>query len=237
MHSATEPVTKGKKWWIQFHNSHNPKARKQNPSLVFLGDSLTHQWAQTGKRVWKRHYQKRNAVNFGIGGDRTEHILWRVEDGLFKGLSPKVVVILAGTNNAWTNTAQETAEGVVALVKAVRQKSPSATILLLGILPRGKDDSDTMRALVFKANQTFQTIADGKHIHYLDIGHVFLNQDRTISETIMPDHLHLSVRGYELWAQAMEPKLAQLLGEVPPKPLAQPPATEPTSRPVHADPP
>lgn len=186
--------------------------KKSNPDLVFLGDSITYHWNERGPAVWKQYYGSRNALNLGIGGDLTQNILWRVENGNFNGLHPKVLVLMAGTNNLHSSdTAADIAAGVGAIIHAVLARSPDTKILLLAIFPRGKLKPDQQVKLA-EVNRLIARDDDQKHVFYMDIGKVFL-VDGKVTRDIMPDQLHPNAKGYALWAAAIEPELKKLLGE------------------------
>ena len=193
------------------HESFNKRVAEGNVDLVFIGDSITQGWEGAGKGVWAEYYGKRNAVNLGISGDRTQHVIWRLDNGNFKDITPKAAVIMIGTNNSGSNTSQEIADGVTKIVEQIRKKSPKTKILLLAVFPRGANKDDGRRKVNQGANQIFAKLDDGKHIHYLDIGKAFLDDDQTLPREIMPDLLHLSPQGYEIWAKSIEAKLASLL--------------------------
>jgi beta-glucosidase len=199
--------------WTARHQSFNAIAAKGDVNLVFLGDSITQGWEGAGAETWKTYYGQRKAANFGIGGDQTQHVLWRIDHGNFDGITPRLIVIMLGTNNAGHNTPGEVAEAMGLIVKRLRQKLPTSQLLLLGIFPRGFTADDPLRAANAKANAEFSKLADDKWVHYLDIGQQFLAQDGTISPEIMPDGAHPTARGYEIWAQAIEAKVAGLLGK------------------------
>ncbi len=196
--------------WIDMHRSFVERAKKGNVDLLFLGDSITQGW--NDNEVWKRFYGPRNAANFGIGGDRTQHVLWRIQNGELDGIEPKVVVLMIGTNNASSATADEIAQGVTAIVEELRHRLPRAKILLLGVFPRGQKP-DATREKLQAVNAKIARLDDGSHVKFLDIGKAFLNEDGTISPEIMPDYLHLSRKGYRIWADAMEPTLWSMLDE------------------------
>lgn len=212
-HGATQPVPRTEEWWVARHEHFNAQAAAGGIDLVLLGDSITHAWEGPGKEVWTEYYAHRNAANFGISGDRTQHVLWRIDHGNFDGINPKLIVIMIGTNNSHDNTAAEIADGVTAIVQKLHGKLPETKILMLAIFPRGSEPTDERRINNMAANEIFRGIADGKMIHYLDIGRVFMNPDGTISAEIMPDFLHLTPAGYRLWADAMEEKVAELMGK------------------------
>ena len=197
----------------------NERVKKGNVDLLMIGDSITHSWEDGGKEVWKKYYEKRNAVNLGIGGDCTQHVLWRLENGNIDGISPKLAVIMIGTNNAGNihGSAEEIVAGVKAIVEKLREKLPQTKILVLGIFPRGADDKDPIRQVNMKANEGIAKLADGKAVFYLDIGEKFLGPDHTLPKDVMPDLLHPNAKGYQIWAEAMEPEVAKLMGEKPEK--------------------
>ena len=209
-HSALKPVPRSGGWMTR-HESFNKRVAEGNVDLVFIGDSITQGWEGAGKGVWAEYYGKRNAVNLGIGGDRTQHVIWRLDNGNFKDITPKAAVIMIGTNNSGSNTSQEIADGVTKIVEQIRKKSPKTKILLLAVFPRGANKDDGRRKVNQGANQIFAKLDDGKHVHYLDIGKAFLDDDQTLPREIMPDLLHLSPQGYEIWAKSIEAKLASLL--------------------------
>ena len=212
LHSALNPVPR-QGGWMKRHESFNTRVTKGNVDLVFIGDSITQGWEGRGKGVWEKFYGKRNTVNLGIGGDRTQHVIWRLDNGNLKDITPKAAVIMIGTNNSGSNSSKEIADGVRAIVKQIRAKSPKTQILLLGVFPRGTNNEDKRRQVNEGANNIFSKLANGKHVHYLDIGPKFLEKNGTLTREIMPDLLHLSEKGYTIWAESIEAQLAKLLGE------------------------
>ena len=212
LHSATKPVPRSG-GWTKRHQSFNKRVAQGNCDLIFIGDSITQGWEGRGKKVWAKHYTKRNAVNLGIGGDRTQHVIWRLDNGNLNRIKPKAAVIMIGTNNSGSNSSQEIADGVEVIVKQLRKKLPETKVLLLGVFPRGANKADKRRQVNEGANATFKKIADGKSVHYLDIGQKFLKEDGTLPREIMPDLLHLSEKGYTIWAESIEAKLKELMGE------------------------
>lgn len=198
--------------WMKRHESMNTRVKMGNVDLVFIGDSITQGWEGAGKDVWKKSYGERNAVNLGIGGDRTQHVIWRLENGNLAGIKPKAAVIMIGTNNSGGDTPENIAKGITAVVKKVQEKSPTTKILLLGIFPRGENDSNKQRQTNEKTNEIVSKLDDGKQVFYLDIGKKFLDADgNTLSKEVMPDLLHLSPKGYQIWADNIESKLAELM--------------------------
>ena len=195
---------------MKVHQAFLDRAKKGNVDLLFLGDSITQGWHDND--VWKRYYGPRHAANFGIGGDRTEHVLWRIQNGELDRIEPKVVVLMIGTNNASSATADEISLGITAIVEELRHRLPKGRILLLGVFPRGQKP-DATREKLQAVNAKIARLDDGSHVKYLDIGKAFLNEDGTISPEVMPDFLHLTGKGYRIWADAMEPTLWSMLDE------------------------
>ena len=168
-HSAVSPAHRHS-WWTLRNDAVNERVEQGNVDFLFIGDSITHGWEGGGKEYWDKYYEPRNAVNMGFSGDRTQHVLWRLDHGHLEGISPKLAVLMIGTNNS-----------------------------------NGKDNT--------KASLLASKIADGKMIHYLDINDKFLTKDGLLSKDIMPDYLHPNKAGYKIWAEAIEPKVAELMGE------------------------
>ena len=207
------------------HESFNEISKKGEAQLVFLGDSITHGWDGKGKAIWDKTWAPLKAANFGIGGDRTEHVLWRLDHGNFDGLKPKEIVIMIGTNNTghqgrpqkeidnavYQCTAQQTADGVKAIIDRLQKKCPDAKILLLAIFPRGANKDDKFRQQNEATNAIIKGYADEKKVFFMDIGSKFLEADGTLSKSIMPDLLHPNEKGYQIWTDAIEAKVKELL--------------------------
>lgn len=186
------------------------RAKKGHIDLYFLGDSITQHW-EDHPDLWQAAFGAWNPGNFGISGDRTEHVLWRLENGELEGVEPKVVVLMIGTNNAAMDSPEAIARGITKIVSVLRQQLPETKILLLAIFPRGKDASDPRRQANEKVNAIIGKLADDQHVFFLDIGPRFLQADGTLSRDIMPDLLHPNAAGYKIWIDAMQPKLAELM--------------------------
>lgn len=199
--------------WMKRHESFNERVKQGHADLLFIGDSITQGWEGAGKGVWEKFYGKRNAVNLGIGGDRTQHVLWRLDNGNVEGIKPKLAVLMIGTNNSGTNTSEQIAAGVKAIVEKLRTKLPETKVLVLGIFPRGADKTNKNRQVNEGANEIIKGLADDKAVFYLDIGPNFLQDDGTLSKEVMPDLLHLNEKSYTTWAESIEPKVKELLGE------------------------
>lgn len=205
LHKGTEPRIE------QF----NKISKEGTAELVFLGDSITQGWEGAGRATWAKFYANRKAANFGIGGDRTEHVLWRMDHGNFDGLKPKLVVLMIGTNNTGHrhDKPEDTAAGVRAIINKVQEKSPDTKILLLAIFPRDEKPEGGGRQLNNKINDFIKTFADDKKIFWQDINAKFLQPDGVMSKEMMGDFLHPGPKGYDIWAEAIEENVAKLLGE------------------------
>jgi len=215
--TATNPAPR-EPGWVRRHEGFVKQAQQGGIDILFLGDSITDGWRNRGANIWNQKYAPRHAANFGIGGDRTQHVLWRIDHGELDGIHPKVVVLMIGTNNTGKerdhqtpcNSVPEAAEGVQAVVNAIRARLPDSKILLLAIFPRGTLD-DPQRAQVALINTLIAKLDDGKTVKFLDIGSKFLAADGTLPQSVMPDLLHPDAKGYQIWADAMEPALDEML--------------------------
>jgi lysophospholipase L1-like esterase len=212
--TTVKPEPRPGKPWTDRDASFSERVKKGDVELLFIGDSITQGWEGDGKDAWDKYYSKRKAVNLGIGGDRTQHVLWRLDHGNIDGISPKLAVLMIGTNNSngEDNTAEEIGAGIEAIVKKLRAKLPQTKVLVLGIFPRGVTPNP-QREKNAKANAIAAKSADNQTVTYLDIGDKFLTPDGTLTKEIMPDALHLSRQGYEIWATAIEPKVKELMNE------------------------
>jgi lysophospholipase L1-like esterase len=217
------------------HTSFVETASQGNIDVLFMGDSITDWWrnpgramggrgrdgqpvqplpegvlAAGGKDVFDRHFAGWKIANFGIAGDTTQGVLWRLQNGEGTGYSPKAIMLMIGTNNAGRNSAEEIAMGVAAVVNELRKDFPEGRILLLGIFPRSTP-ADPVRAKLKQINDIIMTLHDNAHVFYLDIGDKFLAADGTLPREIMADGLHPTNKGYEIWAEAVKPTLEQLM--------------------------
>jgi lysophospholipase L1-like esterase len=188
-------------------------ALRKNVRVVFLGDSIIARWGQN-KALFDAEFLQYRALNFGIPGDRTQHVMWRIQDGLFDVVRPRVVVLMIGTNNATSrgtlmplNAPEEVAAGIRFIIDEIHLRSPETKILLHGILPRGAKAAARRNTQV---NALISQFHDGERIHFLDFGDQFLLPDGRVSPELMPDLLHLSESGYRIWADAIREKLAEL---------------------------
>jgi lysophospholipase L1-like esterase len=205
-------------WWMPRHEAKLREVRQpeaENAKLLFIGDSITQGWETAGKEIWKRRYQPYEALNIGFSGDRTEHVLWRLQHGEVDGLHPKVAVLLIGTNNSShrQDDPRSTAAGIERIVGELLQRMPGTKILLLGIFPREDKPGTPVARINDEINAILPGLADGRRVFFLNINKTWLGNANTVSKQIMPDLLHLNANGYELWAAAMEPTLQKLLGQ------------------------
>jgi N-acetylglucosamine-6-sulfatase len=218
---ACVPVRKG-----EGGKTMTEKALAQKPGetvpVLFLGDSITQCWLFAkdhkypgGLDSWNKYFVPMRAENFGISGDRTEHLLWRITEGRQLEINPKIIVLLIGTNNLHrekkADSAEQTAEGIKVIVDTIRKKLPDCKILLLGVLPRSWDI--TAKNKVPAINAIISGYADSKHVFYFDAAPALLDKEGKTCKDIFRDGLHLSPRGYELFAEALLPKIKDLSGE------------------------
>ena len=215
-HSAIDPQPRGDDGWKRRQASFNEKVKEvgKKSQLIFIGDSITQGWEGEAKEIWAERFAKYDAINLGIGGDRTQHVLYRLDNGNLEGLSPKAAVVMIGTNNSngEDNSAEQIAEGVRAIVQKLRTKLPSTKILLIPIFPRSENPSP-QRGKILMTNQIIQKLADGENVHWVDFGHKFIDENGRIPREIMPDYLHLSKTGYQIWADSIQEPLAKVLGD------------------------
>lgn len=199
----------------QRHLENLARTREGRIGLLFLGDSITEGWFWGGNReIWDEHFGAHAPANFGIGGDRTEHLLWRIDEGELDGIDPRAIVLLIGTNNIGS-PAEQIEAGVHEVIRRIRDELPDTHLLLLGIFPRGPDPADPsvrlMRAKIESVNRSLAALDDGDRTRVLDLRPRFVERNGTISPEIMPDALHLSAEGYRIWADAMKPILDEMM--------------------------
>jgi len=201
------PTERLEDWWQQRHQQKLAELQKINESIevIFLGDSITHNWESEGEQFWQQHFAHRNAFNLGFSGDRTEHLLWRIQNGELDNLSPKWIVLLIGTNNAGhrLDPPEEIAEGVRAIIDELQHRLPTSKVLLMAIFPRSRNNNKPMRQRVDASNALIKNFVDGNRIHWLDINKQFLTKNGILLESVMPDLLHINHSQYDLWARAV----------------------------------
>jgi beta-glucosidase len=205
--TATQPASRA----AQRHRAilHDSQANKFD--VIFLGDSITEGF---DKALWQEHLLPLKAGNFGVSGDRTEHVLWRItEGGELEGQNPRLFVMMIGVNNLWgrRNNAQQVSEGIELIVKTLGQKFPQAKVLLLGTLPTAESPNEPIRQAIKEINTNIAKLADGKSIRFVDFGERMLQADGTISKEIMPDFLHPNAKGYETFLANVKPLIVEML--------------------------
>ena len=200
------------KQWMLMHESHVKRAKQGDVELLFLGDSITQGWNHA-PQVFDKAFGKWKTALFGIRGDKTGNLLWRLDHGEVDGLSPKVVVLLIGVNNLWgnANTDTEVAIGIVAVTDRIQLKLPHAKILLIGLLPTGEHIDLPVRNAILNVNRLLANAQLGEHIRYCDIGSSLLDEDGSISKGVMADFLHPTPLGYERAAKALGPIISEMM--------------------------
>jgi lysophospholipase L1-like esterase len=201
--------------FVAKHQANLEVAKQGDANLLFMGDSITDFWRNetgpfAGKPVLDKYFGQWKVANFGIAGDTTQGVLYRLKSGEGTGFSPRAVMLMIGTNNTARNTAAEIAEGIGAVVLQLQNDFPSAKILLLGVFPRGRAN-DPVRTTIAEINRTIAKLHDGSRIHYLDIGAGFLDASGNIPADVMSDGLHPGAKGYEIWAKAVIEPLTKLM--------------------------
>ena len=217
------------------------KARTGRIDVYFEGDSITRRWGTSDEQYkhflanWRQNFFGWNAANFGWGGDTTQNILWRLENGELENINPKVIVLMAGTNNVGKKSPEgandarvdDIARGIKAIVDLCRRKAPKATIVLMGITPR--NDNIAVMSIINQINARIAKLADGKKLLYLNINDRLADKNGRLLEGMAnKDGLHLDVKGYQVWADALKPILRKRLGPPAKTDLAPPPTGDPS---------
>ncbi|MEY3395256.1 MAG: hypothetical protein RL346_1492 [Verrucomicrobiota bacterium] len=214
--SSTFPAQRwNERWWKErWDRSHAEldSAEAKTAKIVFLGDSITQAWEGPGKAAWDKHFAPLGALNWGYSGDRTEHLIWRIQNGDIQRINPKVAVILIGTNNTGhkLTAAEETTQGIQRVLDDLAWKWPDTKVILMSVFPRAATADDAKRKLNNEINEQLKSVADGKRVHLLDIHASFIDQAGNLNKDLMPDLLHLSPAAYEIWAEALNGKLKEL---------------------------
>ncbi|HTV42765.1 MAG TPA: platelet-activating factor acetylhydrolase IB subunit [Candidatus Sulfotelmatobacter sp.] len=198
--------------WMSRHLKFVAQAKRGGIDILFLGDSITDFWRTRGSNVWNQYYAPRHAANFGISGDRTQHVLWRIENGELDGIHPKVTVLMIGTNNSKSDSAEDISKAIGMIIDDIHSKIPDTKILLLAIFPRNtpKDTPESLGTIA-EVNNQIETYDNGDTVRFLDIGSKFLGPDGKVHKDVMADYLHPTEKGYKIWAAAMEPTLEAML--------------------------
>jgi lysophospholipase L1-like esterase len=210
--SATEPKPRDEKW-MKRHEAYLQEAKENagKVDLLFVGDSITDGW-HGQKKLWADNWQPLKAHNIGIGGDRTQHVIWRLQNGEVAGIKPKLTVLMIGTNNLGGNTNEEIVAGIAGCVNEIKKQIPETKVLLLAVFPRGEKADNPSRARIKAINQEIAKLDDGgKTVKYLDIGAKFLEEDGTLPKSVMPDALHPNAKGYQIWIDATMPTVTEMM--------------------------
>ena len=219
--SATSKANNAR--FFELHEKFLARGKAGPIGVLFLGDSITEGWTKV-PHIWEHYYGQWQPANFGIGGDQTQHVIWRIENGELDGIRPKVVVLMLCTNNSGAHTGEQIADADKKIIDLIRAKIPEAKVLLLAIFPRDArrnadgliteaaiTDAGKRAAANDRANALLAKLDDGTTIRFLNINSGFLGKDGRIPWTIMPDKLHLTAAGYQLWADAMQPLLTEMM--------------------------
>lgn len=201
-------------WWGPRHEAKLlEKEQAAEPiEIVLLGDSITHGWESEGQNVWDNYFGTYQTLNLGFGGDRTEHVLWRLQNGAVDDIAPDLLMLMIGTNNTGhrLEPTGDTILGIQTILDELETRLPETDILLLAIFPRGETPDNAERLRNNAINVSLAKMTKSKRVHYRDIGAIFTQEDGTISQDIMPDLLHLSPKGYTLWAEAIKADVEKL---------------------------
>jgi lysophospholipase L1-like esterase len=242
---ADQPVPRADQNSMLAHAELLEKRKKGRIDVYFLGDSITRRWGTSDEQYkaflenWRQNFFGWNAADFGWGGDTTQNILWRLENGELDDVHPKVIVLMAGTNNVGRKSPEGTAaedpriadvpRGIKAILDLCRRKAPKATIILMGITPR--NDNMAVMPIINQINQRIAKFADGKKIRYVNLNDRLADREGKLFEGMTNrDGLHLDVKGYQVWADALKPIFKKLLGPPSKEDHAPPPTGDPSAR-------
>ena len=235
---ADRPVPRADANSLTAHAQLLEKARNGRVDLYFAGDSITRRWGATDYPEFLADWTKRffgwNAGNFGWGGDTTQNILWRLENGELDAMNPKVIVLLAGTNNVGSaasaapvgDRAEDVSRGIKAILDVMRSKAPQATIVLTAIFPR--NDNMAAMPVIDEINRRLARLADGRSIRWLNVNDRLADATGRLFDGMMGDGLHPTLAGYRVWAEGLEPILLELLGPRAATDGAPPPTGDPS---------
>lgn len=222
------------------------KAKQGRTDIYFAGDSITRRWGCSDRQYqafldnWRTNFFGWNAANFGWGGDTVQNIWWRLENGELEGVNPRIIVLLAGTNNLGPNSTtgegadakvEEVAAGIRATLDSVQRQAPRATIILMGLLPRNNPPAGAaLMPTINRINERLAALADGRRIRYLNINDQLADADGKLIDGMTGDGLHLALKGYQVWADALKPMFTELLGPLAREDHAPPPTGDPSAR-------
>jgi beta-glucosidase len=211
---AVQPESRNElPWWTERYVAKMASASAApQVDVLLVGDSITHSW-DDHLEIWEEIFPDRTMLNLGFSGDRTEHVLWRLQDGSIQGIQPSVVMLMIGTNNTGhrMDPPADVAAGISAIVEELKARLPDSRILLLGVFPRGATATSPDRLNNLAINELVESLADNRQVVYLDIGASFFAADGTLTRGVGDDFLHLTADGYHIWAEAVKTKLDELL--------------------------
>lgn len=210
-HAAVAPVSRPDTWWQDRHAACVVGTKIGGFDVAFIGDSITEAWDSSGKAAWDDSFGPMKAANYGFSGDRTQHVLWRLDNGEVIDADPKVVVLMIGTNNIGVDSPAEISDGVTAIVDRLLAKTRTK-ILLLGIFPRAEAADHPLRVKVGETTDLFFNRIENPRVLKLDISSYFIRSDGSLRTLLMPDALHLNENGYVIWAKAILPRVREMLG-------------------------
>ena len=200
------------KHFMAHHEQYLARTKQGDIDVVFLGDSITQIWLRDAPDLWKSRYEPLKAVNYGIMGDVIQHVLWRVEHGELDGISPKVVVLLVGTNNSKRHDSEPIFVGIKHLVDVIHSKCPTTKVLVMAIFPREhKGDVPVQMQNIKAVDAELPKLDDGNLTRVLNINDKFYDADGKFRQDLFSDGLHPNAAGYKVWADAMQPLLDQML--------------------------
>lgn len=199
-------------WWMPRHHEKLQEPGREDAKLLFIGDSITQGWEDEGSDIWEEYFAGYGAFNLGYSGDRTENVLWRIENGELDGLDPTVTVLMIGTNNTGHRQDQPecVAKGISVILDEIGERLPDTQILLLAIFPRGETSGDSNRMINRDINDRIRQM-DSRQVHFLDINDRFVDDEGDLLMDLMPDGLHPNENGYSVWAEAIHEKVSELM--------------------------
>lgn len=217
-HPSVIPAPRIAEWWFARQAEKIGLMSKGDIDLLMVGDSITNNFEneKVGLKVWEKYFVPLKAINLGFGGDRTEHVLWRLDHLPVLKKAPKAAVLLIGTNNiCWgSDTPKQAAEGVQAIARKLKEIYPEMKVLVLGVFPRRRNLDHPHRKQIIELNSYLPELLKGmKGVSFKDIGPAFLDGKGFLSEEMMPDTTHPSEKGHEVWAEAIAPELKKMLGK------------------------
>ncbi len=201
--ATISPTSNNSDWWQNRHDEIVSRD-KSNIALVFIGDSITHQWEKEeyGLPIWSSYYDSQTTLNLGFDSDKTQHVLWRIANGELDNMSPEYVVLMIGTNNAKSDSAADIALGIQTIVSSILDKLPNTTVILYRIFPRG-DANNSTRIPVDEASEIVKNSIADERVKYVDINSHFEDENGDVPVDIMYDGLHPTTKGYQIWADAL----------------------------------